>query len=556
MIALLAAAAFASMTYRWFYVSTNLFIESEEGRIDSLLDRAAKAGYNGMVITDSKFESLSPYPDYYIARAKRILGRAHALRIAVIPQVCGVGWADALLSHNPNLVEAMLVRDVPFVVHGSEAKLESDPAVHLVNGDFSQAQGDKFVGWGFQDGIGLTTFADHMVLHGGTTSLRMDNPGKPTHDNPTGAPANCRIMQTVRLHPWRNYDFSVWVKSQDFAAAGAVRLLSLDAKGRVLSYQDIGVMPTQDWKRIDITFSSQDDNATNLYMGVWGGTTGRLWWADSRLSEIGLMNVVRRPGCPLSVVGESGMVYEEGRDFERVVDPKSGTVPWPGEFDVVHDGVALHLTPGSRIHDGARLRVSFFSAVTTDTGKAAICLSEPETRQIEDDAIRRVAALFGPDRLFFSHDEIRVMNWCDACRKTGRTPAQILDADVEADDRLAKALSPRGERFIWSDMFDPFHNAVEHYYLVNGDLRGSWLGLPKDLVIVNWNSGAADKSLPFFDKLGYRQILAGYYDGPVNSIKEWLAKARGLHGVSGVMYTTWQSNFRDLEAFAKAAWGG
>ena len=35
--------------------------------------------------------------------------------------------------------------------------------------------------------------------------------------------------------------------------------------------------------------------------------------------------------------------------------------------------------------------------------------------------------------------------------------------------------------YVWNDMFDPFHNAVNDYYLVRGDLKGSWEGLPKDV---------------------------------------------------------------------------
>jgi hypothetical protein len=80
--------------------------------------------------------------------------------------------------------------------------------------------------------------------------------------------------------------------------------------------------------------------------------------------------------------------------------------------------------------------------------------------------------------------------------------------------------------------------------------------LPKDAVIVNWNSGKPKESLPFFANRGLKQILAGYYDGPPDSIRRWLAAAEGVPGVVGVMYTTWQGKYDDLEAFAKAAWGG
>jgi hypothetical protein len=48
-------------------------------------------------------------------------------------------------------------------------------------------------------------------------------------------------------------------------------------------------------------------------------------------------------------------------------------------------------------------------------------------------------------------------------------------------------------------------------------------------------------------------VLAGYYDHDPAQIKEWLKSAAKVKGVVGVMYTTWQNKFDDLEAFAKYA---
>jgi hypothetical protein len=58
------------------------------------------------------------------------------------------------------------------------------------------------------------------------------------------------------------------------------------------------------------------------------------------------------------------------------------------------------------------------------------------------------------------------------------------------------------------------------------------------------------QSLRHFAELGHKQILAGYYDGPVAAITDWLRDARPISGVVGVMYTTWCSGYGDLEKFA------
>ncbi|AIE86565.1 hypothetical protein [Fimbriimonas ginsengisoli] len=548
MLCMLAALAVVPLQYRWFYVQTNLFREEEVGHIEALLQRAAKVGYNGMVITDTKIESLDPYPDFYRKRVQTIKDEAKRLHIEVIPVALSVGYADAMLAHNPNLVEAAPVKDAPFVVHGGVLQIATDPDVRFDNGDFETAQGDKFSGFAFQDGIGIGTFADHQTVHGGKTSLRIENPGALKETS-----GNCRIMRRVKVRPWRHYNLSAWVKTQDFASASSVRVMALNKDGKAMSFHDVSVTPTADWKRVDVTFDTRENEEALLYLGVWGGTTGKMWFDDAKLEELGLTNVVRRPGCPVKVVTASGRVLREGEDYEPIADPKSGTIPWKGEFEITHPSPPIVLTKSSPLREGDRVKVSWFHAVMTETGKTAICLSEPETRKLEEAELRRVAELFGPERIFYAHDEIRVMNLCDACTRRGISPGKILNDDILFANSVSKSLAPKCERYIWSDMIDPYHNAVPNYYAVNGDLTGSWEGLPKDLIVVNWNSGQAEKSLPFFDKLGHRQILAGYYDGPVGAIKGWLAKGRGL-GIVGVMYTTWVGKYDDLEAFAKAAW--
>ena len=114
----------------------------------------------------------------------------------------------------------------------------------------------------------------------------------------------------------------------------------------------------------------------------------------------------------------------------------------------------------------------------------------------------------------------------------------------------------KGQRaYVWNDMFDPFHNAVEGpYYLVNGPWTGSWEGLAKDVVIVNWNYGKRDQSLKFFADRGHKQVIAGYYDGGQDT-RKWLESADKVLGVVGIMYTTWRHDYSQMEAFAKECLG-
>jgi hypothetical protein len=120
---------------------------------------------------------------------------------------------------------------------------------------------------------------------------------------------------------------------------------------------------------------------------------------------------------------------------------------------------------------------------------------------------------------------------------------------------ILKEVSPKARIVVWSDMFDPYHNAVDRYYLVNGSLKKSWKGLPADVIIANWNGGKAAESLQWFADRGHPQIIAGYYDSGLDNFRHWDTAARGVRGVTGFMYTTWQNRYDDLEAYGKALTG-
>ncbi len=337
------------------------------------------------------------------------------------------------------------------------------------------------------------------------------------------------------------------------------RIVSLAALGagpggRPLTFHEGGLEPTQDWKRLEVVFNSLDQREANLYVGFWGEGKGTMWVDDLAVEELALVNVLRRQGCPLTVKSADGKTtYEEGRDFEPVADPKLGRVPYEGEYEFDHAGPTIRITSRSRIKNGDHLRVSWYHPVITHGSQVMCCLSEPKLEKILVDQARRVNELFHPKTFFMSHDELRVGNWCLACQSRKQTPGQLLAENARRCTSILKAVNPAARIVVWSDMFDPHHNAVDNYYLVNGSLKGSWDGLARDVVIANWNAGKAVPSLKFFADRGHRQIIAGYYDGDdLTNFQQWDAAARQVKGVAGFMYTTWQAKYGLLEQYGKA----
>jgi hypothetical protein len=289
-----------------------------------------------------------------------------------------------------------------------------------------------------------------------------------------------------------------------------------------------------------------------IVIGVLQRAQGTAEWKDWRLEEAGPVNLIRRPGAPLTVREDgSGRELAEGRDYAPFVDSLCGNSPWKGQFDNWHTPPVLR-THG--VPDGTRLRVSWYQAGVVGKGQVALCLSDPAVKQKLAAEAASTRALFAPTAALLGIDEIRVMGWDASCTATTHTPGQIVADEMRAEARML----PGMQLFVWNDMFDPQHNAVADYYLVNGDLAGSWNGLDSTITVMNWNGEHRAESLKFFAARGNAQVIAAYYDGKPEDVKNDLAAATDVPHLTGIMYTTWKDRYDDLEAFArevtKAGW--
>ncbi len=537
MITVLAAFALRAteqFPVRWFYMQTNFAVVVNVDNVISVMERAKKAGYNGMVITDSKFSILDNVQKNYFANAERVRLKGVELGLTIVPTVADMGWSSGLLAHDANLVEGQPVRKAPFVVKGGV--LTPDRQVIYANSGLEQANGNKLVGFSYQDGPGTESFVDTATKHSGNQSIRFEN----------YKGVNARVMHPLTVRPWQQYRVRFWLKTDAVVPVSEFRCFAMGEGGKVLSFMDTGAKQTQDWTEHTIIFNSQNFDKVTLYTGLWSCQSGRFWLDDISVEEAGFLNVLRRPGAPIKVEYENGQMVS-AELVDPIADPKLGTTPWPGEYTFTHAAPLIK----TKLREGTKVYASYSHAVATESGKTAICPSEPKTLDILKDQFSRVAALWKPKGLFLAHDEIRVAGVCPLCATS--TPGALYANNLRQCVALAHKTVPGGMTLVWSDMFDPAHNAVDNYYLSGGTWKESWRGLSPDVTIMNWNSGKASESLGFFASLGCHQILSGFYDSPVDGIKPWLAAARGVKDIDGVMYTTWVGDYSKLEAFAKVA---
>jgi len=523
-----SAPADSSLQKRWLFVWRDMNDPKEVDRMIARFPSAAADGYNGVTFSYN-------VPVAKAAELKQAAQQNHLDLIAIL-----MGGA-----HDRNYTEGVLSQDALFAARSGKFVFVPDNPTRVLNGGFEEVTGNHFKGWSFQDDEGVTTFADHEVVHEGKISLRMESIGKNPHQH-------CRISQPLKLQPHRQYRISVWVRAEKLSPADAeIKVLATNGQ-QSISFQTFRVEGTQDWKHYDLVFNSLGHAEGRLYLGSWSGKEGKLWWDDLRIEEIGLVNVLRRPGCPVTVRGENGTAYEEGRDYEPIRDPLLH--PW----QAYHEPPAIKITSGSRIQENEKLRVSYYHPLIVYEDRLTSCVSEPRVFEDWREEVKIANDRYHPAAFLMSHDEMRVMNQCGLCQSQKLTPGELLAGNVRKAAQIIRELRPDAEIWVWSDMFDPLHNAVDQYYAVNGSLKGSWKGLDKGIGIVNWHGGLKGKNCQFFADLGLNQILSGYYDGDEDgaAIAEWRVNTKSVPGIVGAMYTTWEDKYGAMDAWAIKAWGG
>lgn len=528
------------------YETSRLRWDSDLDDTLSLLPRIKASGYTAIAIGNSnEFAFPSHAWPGYEDKLRAVAEEAHGLGLGVIPMVTNFGNGQALINRDPSLVEPIPVRDTLFVVHDGVARLQPDQPVVVANPGFESAIEGRPVAWNDPESVSPQAAGiDSEISHGGERSLRFDLSGI------TEAHGWARLSQEVELTPFRLYRASVWIRTEDLRSRN-VGSLQLWAGDRQLHYWEATVEPTQDWKRYTIVFNSLDRDRAKLRVDASSRSgQGRVWFDDIAIEEIGMLNIVRREGCPLVVRGQDGTIYEEGVDFEPVADQKLWAQnPWGG-WSLTHEPPALKLTANSRMGDGERLRVSFYSVVPVYGQQTSACLTHPRCYELFLEGTGEIAGLVHPQGYHISLGEHRTANWCELCQQRGMIPAELIAESVQKRIEMVRELTPGASLYAWSDMLDPYHNAQDNYYYCNGSTIGAIDDISREIVILNWNyAGHEGRSPRYFAQHGFTQMLVGA-DGEV--IARFLREMPNIDGIVGVyMYYS-----QEPEGFAAALWGG
>ncbi len=536
---------------RWVYLSHNFMFAKNVDTSIEMLTRAAKAGYNGVALTDCKFarwfETVTVRRPEYDQNLKRLRQACRDLKMG-----CYVFAGDQgtdLLANDPNLAEGMPVVDAPFVVRGG-ALVPADSTAPTNLSFEESTRAHEPTGWNVDD-PGTVCFLDDAVSSAGKRSVRIEaGPGKNAH-------GNGRIFQVLKVEPFRYYHLSAMVKTDGFGHTNTFTFWVGKPGQQTLNHQSWDIQETQDWKRFDVVFNTLDNTEVNVFIGSWGGQKGKLWIDDLRFEPGGFVNLLRRDGCPFSVVSTDGKTtYKEGADFADAKDPKMGNTQWPGLYAYWYEQPVVKVPSGSRLKEGDRVKIGYSHAMICLGYGVSACMNEPKIWPLIERNLAEMHQVLEPDGYILCHDEIRQGGWDHSCAASGRTPLQSLRDNVKTCVALITKEDPGKPIFAWNDMFDPYHNASKHDaydYLVKGKdpFHGSWEALDPAITILNWHGHPEKRaeSLKFFADRGHQQILCGFYDSTSDNMIPWMQEAQGLKGIVGAMYTTWGLNYDELEKF-------
>lgn len=508
--------------------------DKDAAEMARIVETGARHGINGAVLS-AGMDTLCRQPQEYFDRLRILQEVCAKNRVELIPAVFSIGYGGGALAHDRNLAEGLPVVDAPMRVKDGEARLESTGTRALRNGGFEEFENGRFKFFAFHDDPGRISFVDSNIVHQGKASVRLEN----FQSNPHG---HGRVMQKVKLQPRRCYRFSIWVRTENLQPAGVFRATVL-AGDRELAPRQFEVAPTAGWQRISFLFNSLDLQEVGIYAGVWGGKAGRLWLDDWSVEEVGPVNVLRRPGTPVTVwSADRQQRFEEGRDYEHLQDPS--LQPFLDD----KEALPLKVLAGSRIKDGDLLAVSWYHSMIINSSQVTVCMGEPAVYEVFEHEARLLAERLRPKRVFLNVDEVRMGGTCEAC--AGRNMGELLGQCITRQVESLRRHSPGVKVYAWSDMLDPHHNAKGNYYLVKGDYGGSWKAVPKDLVVAVWGGEPRVESLRFFQEQGFDMLVACYYDAEnLDSVQRWLEASGQFDRVRGFMYTPWEKKYGLLPEF-------
>ena len=584
------------MDQSWNYTTRSLIVS--DGSITGSIDRAKQMGLNGMVwkcyVEDVEVKG-DTHRINYLGAVKEY---ARVKGIEIIPTIWAVGYSSLLL-YNANFVEGVPVKNVPLVVGNGQTSFsgETGEGVAITNCGMESWNGNVPNFWAKDDPtLGYTSKSTDR--HTGSYSLQIA-----PATTPTGGLSTKGVYQSVGVQIGGSYTASCWVKISTSVSNpyNAAEFQIVDANDRPIAYQEYKRADpnyvNNGWVQLTTDVFTPQTSSIEIRLKGTGNFGEKFWFDDVALSvkaaaTDGVEFPIIREGTPIVVKSSKDpnncIIYNKGTDWRlpagyelkynyqdgNIYVYVNGTLQPTGEINLV-------IPSGSRLKAGDTIYVDYYTPKSSSESGSykqyGVCLSEPGLYEAMEHSAGSINDILSPKTWFLAFDEVRIGGNCAGCHSTGLTTAQIFGKSVAKQYEIIKSASPDAEIVVWSDMFDPNLNAKDEYYDVDGSLTDVVDYIPNDMIIACWydwkDQGSVEQvcvgakaSLTFFADRGFRTMGSTFYDWdnvypdmPTNlpdyNTQGWLRaieelNAAGKRNNVGVMYTTWENEYKYLNSFA------
>ena len=406
---------------KWFFLRGNCANAEFMHTVGIGLERAAKAGFCVLVLSDDRLSRIDDAGPAYQQNLLSIIEAARKLKIRIIPTIAPLGNSNALLWHDINLTESIPVSNLPMIVMNGQLIVKAPPrTIFCCKSEFPNVT---------QFSFGVSPYRQYRVT-----------------------------LDSTSLEP-----HSLYISCQ-----------SVD--GSLLKFD---TFRENEWPRFEFAFNPLSCAMINLCVEA---NSRDSCISSCAVEEIAFYNILRGNGSPLKIEFESGEVLEEGVDFSKICDPFIvNSIRGGRPVGMRH---APPIIRSNNIPSGSTVLASYYHANPIEN-KLMICPTNPATiaqilRQFE-----WIDGIFKSSEYLLDLNEVRTFNWCDECKRLELSSSELLNLFVRKLHKRLKTAKAKAVFIIWSDMFDPYHNARSPYYCARGGFENTGLSLPSDFVVAS-----------------------------------------------------------------------
>src|SRR5882672_8327861 len=235
---------------RWAYISRRLRSDQDIDDIRQLARTASENGLNGVLFAAS-LDSIDLQPPEYLPRLQKVKEIFDQNHLEMIPNIFSAGYGGGILAHDKNLAEGLPVKDALYVVRNGEARIEPEVPV---------AGGGPAVEGVWSREVSVRPYGCYRI----TFRAKTEN--------------------LVATRPFTNGTFRLDVRTEDL---------------RNLTPWNARVPQNTDWREVRWGFNSLWYDKVKISIGIPNAAAGKAWVDSVRVEEVGLVNVLRRPGTPV-----------------------------------------------------------------------------------------------------------------------------------------------------------------------------------------------------------------------------------------------------------------